>query len=84
MEYKFKPKDVCPSEISFNIENGIVTDIKFNGGCNGNLKMLSKLLNGKPAEEIVNACSGNTCGRRPTSCADQLAIAVAKAAKKAK
>ena len=84
MEFTYKTKDVCASEISFDINDGIVTNIKFNGGCNGNLKMVSKLLDGKSADEIVSVCSGNTCGRRPTSSADQLRKASKKAGRKEK
>ena len=82
MRYFYKTKYTCASEISFDLNDGIVTDIHFNGGCNGNLKMISKLLEGKKATDIVSACSGNICGSKPTSCADQLAKAVAKAIEK--
>jgi uncharacterized protein (TIGR03905 family) len=57
-------------------ENGIITDVEFYGGCNGNLKAISKLVNGMPADQIAKILSGNTCGNKPTSCADQLAKAV--------
>lgn len=83
MEFKYKTQNTCAGEIDFDLTDGVVTNIRFIGGCNGNLKMISKLLEGKKAEEIVSSCEGNTCGRRPTSCADQLAQAVKKALKKA-
>ena len=57
-------------------ENGIITDVEFYGGCNGNLKAIPKLVNGMPADQIAKILSGNTCGNKPTSCADQLAKAV--------
>ncbi|MBR1483486.1 MAG: TIGR03905 family TSCPD domain-containing protein [Ruminococcus sp.] len=79
MRYTYYPKGVCPMEINFNIKNGVVTDIRFTGGCNGNLKAISKLVNGMTADEINQKLRGNTCGRRPTSCADQLARAVMEA-----
>ena len=79
MRYTYKTKDTCASQIDFDMTNGVVTDIHFLGGCNGNLKMISKLLENKRAEDIVASCEGNTCGRRPTSCADQLAQAVKSA-----
>ena len=79
MDYTYEPENVCPIEISFHIEGNIVSNIKFVGGCNGNLKAISKLLDGKTVDEIEGALRGNLCGRRPTSCADQLAIAVRKA-----
>ena len=49
------------------------------GGCNGNLKAIAKLVEGKPAEEVIRILEGNTCGPRPTSCADQLAKAIMEA-----
>ena len=54
-------------------------DIRFTGGCNGNLKAISKLVDGMSVEQIEGYLKGNLCGRRPTSCADQLARAVRKA-----
>lgn len=80
MEFTYKTKGVCSQEIKFDIDNGIVTNIRFMGGCNGNLKAISTLLEGKSAEYIAEKLSGNTCGMRNTSCADQLAKAVLKAA----
>lgn len=79
MTYTYKPKDVCPVEISFNIDGDIITNIKFTGGCNGNLKAVSKLVDGWSVDKIEQMLAGNTCGRRPTSCADQLAKAVREA-----
>ncbi len=79
MTYTYKPKGVCPMEIKFNIEGNVVSNIQFKGGCNGNLKAISKLLEGATVEHIVEKLSGNTCGLRATSCADQLAKAVREA-----
>lgn len=62
--------------ITFDINDGVITGIEFHGGCNGNLKAISKLVDGWTVEQIENKLLGNTCGRRPTSCADQLARAV--------
>ena len=56
-----------------------ITDIRFTGGCNGNLKAISKLVDGWTVSQIEEKLLGNTCGRRPTSCADQLAKAVRQA-----
>ena len=66
-------------EIRFHLKDNVVTNISFLGGCNGNLKAISKLLEGFTVEEIESKLLGNTCGRRPTSCADQLARAVRQA-----
>ncbi|MBQ8399231.1 MAG: TIGR03905 family TSCPD domain-containing protein [Clostridia bacterium] len=79
MRYEYKTKDTCAQVISFDIEGNIVKNIEFYGGCNGNLKAISKLLDGATVEEIEEKLLGNTCGRRPTSCADQLAKAVREA-----
>lgn len=76
MRYTYKTKDTCAVQIDFDLTDGIVSDIHFTGGCNGNLKMIAKLLEKKQASYIVSSCEGNTCGWRKTSCADQLAQAV--------
>lgn len=79
MKYNYRTKGTCSQQISFDIEKGIVKNIEFLGGCNGNLKAISKLVDGMKAEEIVSKLKGNTCGFRSTSCADQLATAIEKA-----
>ena len=79
MRYVYKPVGVCSKEISFEIDKGVITNIHFIGGCPGNLKMISKILDGWKAEEIIKMCQGNTCGMRSTSCSDQLSKAVEKA-----
>ena len=84
MEFKYRTKNVCAGEIYFDLTDGVVTNIRFIGGCNGNLKMLAKLLEGKTAEYIIENCSGNVCGWKTTSCADQLAQAVKAALEQGK
>ena len=79
MYYTYQPHGVCPVEIAFRMDGNVVTDIRFTGGCNGNLKAISKLVDGMTVEEIESKLRGNTCGRKPTSCADQLAFAVREA-----
>ena len=79
MDYRYKTKMVCSQEIYFHIEGNVVTNIRFMGGCNGNLKAIAKLLEGQTVEYIEEKLRGNSCGGRPTSCADQLAIAVRQA-----
>ena len=76
MKYAFKPKGVCSTKITFDIEDGIITNIEFTGGCNGNLKAIGKLAEGMEADKLVSILAGNTCGFKSTSCADQLAAAV--------
>lgn len=79
MKYNYKTRGVCSMQISFNINDDIITDVKFYGGCDGNLKAIAKLVEGQKADEIVEKLKGNTCGYKNTSCADQLAIAIMEA-----
>ncbi len=79
MRYEYKTENTCTQMISFDLEGDVVRNIDFYGGCNGNLKAISKLLDGAIVDEIEEKLLGNTCGRRPTSCTGQLAIAVRKA-----
>ncbi len=76
MEYTYKTKGVCSSRVSFDLEDGTVRNVKFVGGCNGNLNAISKLIEGMNAEKVIELLSGNTCGFKKTSCADQLTIAL--------
>ena len=76
MHCDYQTRQVCARNISFDIQDGVVSHIQFLGGCNGNLKAISKLVEGWPADKINSYLRGNTCGSRPTSCADQLAQAV--------
>lgn len=84
MEYIYKTKGVCASQIKFDINKDVITNIQFFGGCNGNLKAISKILDGWTVEQIENKVKGNTCGFKKTSCADQLALAVREAYEKTK
>jgi len=61
------------------LDDNTVSSVRFTGGCNGNLKAISKLVEGLPADKVIDLLTGNTCGLRPTSCADQLANAVREA-----
>ena len=72
MEYTYYPKGVCSNKIDIEVEGNIIKNVKFYGGCNGNLKALSKLVKGMTVEDVSEKLMGNTCGFRPTSCADQL------------
>ena len=76
MRYEYKTENTCSQIISFDIDGNVITNIEFYGGCNGNLKAIAKLLEGATVEKIEEKLLGNTCGRRPTSCTDQLARAV--------
>jgi len=79
MKFTYKTRGTCSSQITFDITDGIITGVVFTGGCNGNLKAIAKLVEGKNASEIASVLSGNTCGMRPTSCADQLSRAIREA-----
>ncbi len=85
MHYTYRTSGTCSTKIDFEINDGKITDVVFTSGCNGNLKAIGKLVDGWTADDISEKLSGNTCGFRDTSCADQLAKAVmaAKAAEKA-
>lgn len=84
MEYTYRTKGVCSVQIDFDINGGKVSNVRFTGGCNGNLKAISKLVDGMSAAEIEDKLLGNTCGYKQTSCADQLAKAVRAAAEEEK
>ena len=78
--YTYRPRGpVCSRQISFGIEDGKLRDVRFVGGCDGNLKAIGKLVEGKDAKDIAALLRGNDCGGRGTSCADQLARAVDQA-----
>lgn len=79
MEYSYKTQNTCSTEIKLDIEGNVVRNIVFTGGCNGNLKAIPLLVDGWTVEQIEEKCKGITCGRRPTSCADQLSCAVREA-----
>ena len=80
MKVTYKTQGTCARSITFTKnDDGTITDISFEGGCNGNLKAISILCNGMKADEIVSKLKGNTCGFKSTSCADQLAKAVEQA-----
>ena len=74
----FNPKGVCSIKIDFDVEDGKLYNVQFLGGCNGNLKAIGRLVEGKDAKEVADILRGNTCGMKPTSCADQLAKAIDK------
>ena len=79
MHYQYKTKNTFSQLIDFDIEDDKITNVSFTGGCNGNLKAISILVNGMTVSQIEEKLKGNLCGTRSTSCADQLAIAVREA-----
>ena len=84
MEYNYKTKGVCSTNIKLELDGDIVKEVVFTGGCNGNLKAISTLVKGMSVSEIEEKLLGNTCGLKGTSCADQLAKAVREAYKSQK
>lgn len=73
--YTYKTKGVCSTEISFDVQDGVVKDVKFKRGCTGNLQAIGKLVEGMTVEEVINRLKGIQC-QNGTSCADQLAKAL--------
>lgn len=73
MSSNYQINGVCAKSIDIDIDSeGVIQDVSFTGGCNGNLKAIGKLVKGKQASEIADILRGNTCGMRNTSCADRL------------
>lgn len=76
MDYEYKTRGVCARTIDFSIEDGKVRNVRFNGGCNGNGKGVSALVDGMDVQEAIARMKGITCGMKSTSCPDQLAQAL--------
>ncbi len=78
--FRYKTKGVCAAFIQFELtEDKKVKNVSFNGGCNGNLKAIGKLVEGMEAKTVIELLKGNKCGFKSTSCADQLAVALEEA-----
>ncbi|MCM1332918.1 MAG: TIGR03905 family TSCPD domain-containing protein [Bacteroides sp.] len=76
MKYQYLPQGTCSRVIDLEVENGIVKDVKFQGGCHGNLQGISALVNGMAVEDVISRLEGIKCGHKLTSCPDQLARAL--------
>ena len=76
MTYSYKTKGTCSTQIDLELDGNIVHNVKFTGGCNGNLKGISSLVVGMKAEDAIARLKGIKCGFKPTSCPDQLARAL--------
>ena len=74
--FEYAPQGVCSRKINFDIIDGKLHNVRFTGGCPGNLIAISKLVEGKDAKEVAALLAGNQCGMRGTSCADQLSLAI--------
>lgn len=79
MTYEFKTQGVCAQKILFDLEDGIVKNVKFLGGCSGNTQGVAKLAEGRSASELIEILEGTRCGFKTTSCPDQFATALKKA-----
>lgn len=79
MNYSYKTSGTCSQQINFEISNGLLKNVEFIGGCNGNLKGIGKLVEGQVASDVADKLIGTTCGFKSTSCPDQLAKAIREA-----
>lgn len=82
MQYSYKTRGTCSSQIVFELEDGRIHNVRFTGGCSGNLQGIASLVEGMPADEAIERLRGIRCGMKATSCPDQLAQAL-EAAKSA-
>lgn len=76
MHVKYNTKGTCAVRIEFDVEDGVVKNVAFLGGCDGNHKGIAALVEGQKPKEVAKKLKGITCGRRTTSCPDQLALAL--------
>lgn len=79
MKYTYRTKGTCSRSITFDIEDGVVRNVRFEGGCNGNLKGIGAIVEGMKVEDVIDKLSGIRCGFKSTSCPDQLAQALMEA-----
>lgn len=79
MTHTYQTRGVCSRKIDFTLENGVITNVRFTGGCSGNTQGVAALCIGRRAAEVIPLIRGIRCGFKPTSCPDQLAIALEKA-----
>ena len=79
MQFEYRTKGTCSQRILFEVEDGILRNVQFIGGCNGNLKGIGALVEGMKIDDVIDRLDGTTCGGKPTSCPDQLAKALKNA-----
>lgn len=82
MHFTYKTHGTCSSAIDFDVENNVLTNVVFTGGCNGNLKGIGSLVEGMNVDEVIRRLQGTRCGWKETSCPDQLARALTLAQEK--
>ena len=78
MQYQYLPSGVCSRQITIDVENGVVQNVSFVGGCNGNLQGIGALVKGMKIEDVIARLEHIRCNGKPTSCPDQLAQALKK------
>lgn len=76
MEYTYRTRGTCSRSIRFELDGDIVKNVRFEGGCNGNLKGIAALVEGMKIEDVIKRVEGIRCGFKTTSCPDQLAKAL--------
>lgn len=76
MEYKYRTRGTCSSEIIVDLDGDTVRSVRFVGGCNGNTQGIASLVRGMKVDDVIRRCGGIRCGMKPTSCPDQLAQAL--------
>lgn len=76
MTYHYKTKGTCSTDINLKVEDGVIKDIEFWNGCNGNLQGICHLVKGMSVKDVITRLEGIRCGMRPTSCPDQLCQAL--------
>lgn len=79
MQYEYIPRGVCSRRILIEVEDNKICSVRFEGGCNGNLQGISRLVAGMDVDEAIERLSGIRCGMKPTSCPDQLSQALRQA-----
>ena len=77
--HSYKPQGVCSQLIDVELDGNAIKSVAFTGGCDGNLKAIARLVQGSDVDQVIETLRGNRCGRRPTSCADQLTYALEEA-----
>lgn len=76
MNYTYYPSGVCARQFNFDVEDGVIRSVEIIGGCPGNLKGISRLLAGMKVDDVIERLKGVRCGMKPTSCPDQIALAL--------
>lgn len=77
--HTYRTRGVCSKAIDIELDGDTIESVTFHGGCDGNLKAISKLIKGQKVDDVIAVLEGNTCGPRSTSCADQLTLGLKEA-----